>query len=49
MKNISTYLLQIADYIQNRALQGETKKKIPVIAGFGQVAWIFISFIYEVG
>ena len=38
MKNISTYLLQIADYIQNRALQEETKKKIPVIAGFGQVA-----------
>jgi len=38
MKNISTYLLQIADYIQSRAFQGKTKKKIPAITGFGQVA-----------
>jgi len=45
LKNISTLLLRMADFIRNKALNRQTEKDILAIASFGQVAWVFILFI----
>jgi len=48
-EKISTFLLQMADFIQNRKLISNTEKDILVFPNFGQAAWFFISSIYKAG
>jgi len=49
INNISTSLLKIANFIQNRSIKNDSNKNITDITGFGQAAYIFISSIYEAG
>jgi len=39
----------MANFIHNRKLKNNTENDISALEGFGQAAWSFISFIYEVG
>jgi len=48
-KKISTFLLQMADFIQNRKLISNTEKNILVLSGFEQATWSFIGSIYKAG
>ena len=48
-KNIFTSLLCIADFIRTRKVQQGKILNIAKLQGFGEVAWSFISSIYEAG
>ena len=48
-KKISTFLLQIDDFIQNRKLISNTERDILVFSSFEQAAWFFILSIYKAG
>lgn len=49
INNISTSLLKIANFIQNRSIKDNSNKNITDIIGFDQAVWIFISSIYKAG
>jgi len=39
----------MANFIQNRKLKNNIENNILALEGFGQTAWLFISFIYKIG
>ena len=46
-KNMSTSLLYMANFIRNRSIESNKVNNVNQLQDFGQIAYKFISFIYE--